>query len=314
MYRVFSCGGGSTNDIVLQALIDAIHDGADIISMSLSATTLGFERRDVFGDVIANAKKLGVAVIAAAGNAGWFGPFNTPMPAISKDAVAVASVDSARYPTTYKVGSNRGGEWRYSSLWPLDGEFTVYAIPSGSESSDCDPSIIEEVVSNVNKNGWDIATTYVMFRQSERRCSVQVYVDAINNYGFYGALAWRDREFGNPYDNNFINPSSLFPRTISMDHVDGPKLYDAINADPLNFRLRFSDRRFLAVDNPSAGFTSNFSTIGNTWEYSVFKPLLSAPGHLILSTWPLEGDGYAILSGTSMCMWMIRINLKSPVS
>ena len=45
---------------------------------------------------------------------------------------------------------------------------------------------------------------------------------------------------------------------------------------------------------------SNFSSWGPTSDTLVIKPQLSAPGGSILSTWPLEGTGYAILSGTSM--------------
>lgn len=45
---------------------------------------------------------------------------------------------------------------------------------------------------------------------------------------------------------------------------------------------------------------SNFSSWGPTSDTLVIKPQISAPGGSVLATWPLEGTGYAVLSGTSM--------------
>lgn len=45
---------------------------------------------------------------------------------------------------------------------------------------------------------------------------------------------------------------------------------------------------------------SYFSSTGPTSDTLALKPQFSAPGESILSTWPLTGTGYAILSGTSM--------------
>jgi subtilisin family serine protease len=278
-------------------MIDSVNDGANIVSMSLGSDT-GFERADPYGQVITNAKNNGVTFVVAAGNSGHNGPILSSSPAVAIDAVAVASVDSARYPTTYKVKSNRGGEWRYSSLWPVMGEFNVFAAPDYDESLGCDFESLQKAIEKVEEYGWDITKTFYMVRQNER-CSLDGAVLNSYYYGFKAVIAWRDHEFPNPYDNDYVGSAPpLF--TLSIDHIDGPKLYDAIKVDPRNFRLRFTDQRFLAVDNPSAGLTSNYSSLGNTWEYNAFKPLISAPGHLILSSWPLEAGGYTIISGTSM--------------
>jgi hypothetical protein len=49
----------------------------------------------------------------------------------------------------------------------------------------------------------------------------------------------------------------------------------------------------------TGGFLSTFTSWGPTYELD-FYPQFSAPGGLILSTYPLELGGYAVLSGTSM--------------
>lgn len=299
MYRVFACYGNAYTDVIMRAIFDAVNDGADIISMSLGSDS-GWERLDPFGPLITNAKEKGVSVIVAAGNNGRLGPFLTASPAIAKDAIAVASADSARYPTTYKVKGTTSGEWRYASLWPLEGEYHIFASQNYDDSLGCAYEPFDRAVAFVEENGWDITKTIVMIRKS-RWCSVASNANGAALFGFKTLLSWNDDEYDNPYDNDYEASSApLF--TISMDSVDGPKLNDAIAADPTGFRLAFTDKRFTPIDNPSAGFTSNFSTIGNTWEFTTFKPLLSAPGHLILSTWPLEGGGYTIISGTSMGM------------
>jgi subtilisin family serine protease len=298
MYRVFSCGGGASNDVVLQSMIDAYNDGADIVSMSLGSDN-GFEDVDPFGQIVTNAKKRGIATVVAAGNAGFLGPVLTGSPAIAKDAIAVASTDAARFPTTYKMkGSTGREEWRYSSLWPLEGEFPIFASGDEEESYGCDYDILLKAVAEVQERGWDLENTFYMVRQSTR-CDVgSMMINAVYQ-GFKGVVWWRGEEFSNPYDNDY--PSSIGGQfLLGLDHVDGPKLYKAVTSDPLKFRAKFTDKRFLPVENPSAGFTSNYSTFGNTWEYKAFKPLLAAPGHLILSAWPLETGGYAIISGTSM--------------
>ena len=52
-------------------------------------------------------------------------------------------------------------------------------------------------------------------------------------------------------------------------------------------------------NNRTGGFLSTYTSWGPTFEVDV-KPQVSAPGGLILSTYPLALGGYAVLSGTSM--------------
>lgn len=56
----------------------------------------------------------------------------------------------------------------------------------------------------------------------------------------------------------------------------------------------------LAIPYDSAGRVSQYSSYGSNFEMDQPSPAFVAPGGQILSTWPLDGGGYAILSGTSM--------------
>jgi hypothetical protein len=53
------------------------------------------------------------------------------------------------------------------------------------------------------------------------------------------------------------------------------------------------------ANDVSAGLVSTFSSWGPSWELTS-KPQFTAPGGYILSTYPIDLGGYAVLSGTSM--------------
>ena len=55
----------------------------------------------------------------------------------------------------------------------------------------------------------------------------------------------------------------------------------------------------MTIVNPTGGLISSFSSYGTAATLEL-KPDIGAPGGLIRSTYPLEGGGYATISGTSM--------------
>jgi len=69
MYRVFSCPGASTTEIIIRAMELAATDGATVISMSLGQTE-PFQESDPYSITSTKLASLGIAVIAAAGNDG----------------------------------------------------------------------------------------------------------------------------------------------------------------------------------------------------------------------------------------------------
>jgi len=69
MYRVFSCPGVSTTEIIIRAMELAATDGANVVSMSLGQTE-PFQESDPYSITTDKLASLGIAVIAAAGNDG----------------------------------------------------------------------------------------------------------------------------------------------------------------------------------------------------------------------------------------------------
>jgi subtilisin family serine protease len=164
MYRVGSCSRGPEPDTVLKALIDAYNDGADVVSVSIGWAS-GFDGFAPHDQVITNGKKRGIATIVAAGNDGaQNGPITMNMPAISKDAIAVACSDTVKFPTTYKVRGSTGEEYRHSSLWPLEGNFHVYAAEDYDDSIGCDWGTSFAAIDEMKKRGWKLFETVYMAR------------------------------------------------------------------------------------------------------------------------------------------------------
>ncbi len=88
-----------------------------------------------------------------------------------------------------------------------------------------------------------------------------------------------------------------------MTASDSQKVQAGIQAQGGSYKFTFHDQRVGGYQQPRTGTSSLFSSYGPTEEGSL-KPSFSTPGGWILSTWPifdgLGGEGYALLSGTSM--------------
>jgi subtilisin family serine protease len=95
--------------------------------------------------------------------------------------------------------------------------------------------------------------------------------------------------------------SVLIPVATSLNLVDSKTLLGGLAASKEGeYKLYFTSTVFEALPQLTAGLMSDFSSWGPTLDGLSIKPQFSAPGGNILSTWPLEATGYAILSGTSM--------------
>ena len=87
----------------------------------------------------------------------------------------------------------------------------------------------------------------------------------------------------------------------SLNVVDSNTLKGGLAASKVGqYKLFFNSTVYEALTQQTAGLMSSFSSSGPTLDGLSIKPQISAAGGNILSTWPLEAFGYAVLSGTSM--------------
>ena len=96
-YRIYGCSGGSTEDLVLQALIRAVTDGSNVVSISLSTDGgwLGGSALDIAVD---NAASFGVFVSIAQSNVREEGPFKVTSPGTTLNQATVGSSNPKNIP------------------------------------------------------------------------------------------------------------------------------------------------------------------------------------------------------------------------
>ncbi len=158
-YRVFGSPAKNpfaTDASIIAALRDAVSDGMDVVNMSL-----GGDARDPSTDpeqiAIANAARLGVVVVIAAGNLGGNGAGTVTSPGTSPDAITVGSTSHPRLfgnpievssgqsevpadlrsfvqiPGSGQPIAGRFGPAPLASIRPLDnGELACEGLPAGS--------------------------------------------------------------------------------------------------------------------------------------------------------------------------------------
>jgi subtilisin family serine protease len=114
-YKVFGTAGvndGSSDDIILKAIDDAVADGMDVINLSLGGTAPALDL-DPLVEAVENAAKAGVLVVVAAGNEG-------------PDAQTISSPGSA--PSVIAVGAS-GSDRLFSPNVSVTGGGAYVAIP-----------------------------------------------------------------------------------------------------------------------------------------------------------------------------------------
>ncbi|EFX03716.1 subtilisin-like protease [Grosmannia clavigera kw1407] len=299
MYRIFGCSGGASDDIMMLAFQQAVEDKVDVLSISLGSVER-WQRDDPFLNVTASLEAQGIAVIVAAGNDG--GPALTSSPAVGEKVIAVGCLDNAKFPTVYTARDSNGNSLQYSgNPWPVSAPKTglkVYDMTKLASNTTspvgCTVSAWEAAFAGIpNPNNSIIAVP------ASSACSWAAKLNAAATYGLPYALVYAVDDGGIfVKDLNTMEPS--IPNYGIMLSVDDGKKVIAGLASGGDYKLYFDSKVFESTEQPSAGLMSYFSSTGPTSDTLQIKPQLSAPGESILATWPLEGTGYAILSGTSM--------------
>ncbi|KAG0338555.1 hypothetical protein BG004_007173 [Podila humilis] len=91
-YRVFGCRGGTSNDLIMKALILAAQDGMQVINLSLGGP--GGWRQDREAHLADQLAKNGTIIVAAMGNEGQMGLFESSSPGVAGGVITVASTEN----------------------------------------------------------------------------------------------------------------------------------------------------------------------------------------------------------------------------
>ncbi|KAI1397252.1 peptidase S8/S53 domain-containing protein [Hypoxylon fuscum] len=300
MFRVFGCSGGVQNDILMSAMTMAANAGADIISMSIGESyNFGPEPNDPYSLLIQGLSDRGVAVVVAAGNEGAVSPFSIDAPANRHAAIAVGSVESTLFPV-FNMEDTSGNVIPYGSVYafPTNTELTVIVVGAGDVATELGCRAENYYVPGnmtVNKDDYVLVV---------RRggCGLATIQTLAANAGFRNVLTYPGSEFlANPFLDGFTaslpaNDSNGVPLNLGI--TTSQKLYEE-GTKSSQYQVKFTDATPHMERQAWGGQMNNFSSAGPVWDFSL-KPQITAPGGNILSTWPLEGTGFAVNSGTSM--------------
>ncbi|KAJ3397561.1 hypothetical protein HDU92_006356 [Lobulomyces angularis] len=305
-YKIFGCDGSTTSDLIIQALKRAYNDGMDVINLSIAeAGCLVDTAVSKFASLISDR---GVQVVVAQGNDGFNGLFTCGSPALGKNVIAVGSVNgfdqitnyfTVKYNTTsiddiYKSDVER--TFKYESYLGFDGNLNLNLKPSTKFRK----NLTDDGCAGFGDEEFFLNTIALLRVPTD--CDISVsYFNAILS-GAAGVMFYTQSEV---YDDKAIDYSNLrkFNNATwySISGLDGIHLSE-LACNQLNQSVFIDWSETVLLDGKDAGVMYESSSWGPRADLEI-KPDVSAPGAYIASTYPLSksyGDGYAILTGTSM--------------
>ncbi|KAL7943982.1 peptidase S8/S53 domain-containing protein [Trichoderma barbatum] len=298
-YRVFGCQGGASPEVLIAAMLQAAHDGASIVSMSLGLFDV-WEEINPFAVVVDRLAKRGVAVVAAIGNFGTAGLYSGSAPAISLKSLSVGSIQNDVYPTVYTAHDDKKKALDYVSVFPATdlGRAEVYLLGTG-----LDVPADGDISSGCYQPAWDaLAEASVDWSKTillvswTRLCGTN-WGTAVD-LGVTTIMAYQPEERVIKVDPPLDVETT---KLLWLDYKNSKQIINSLSQLPAGqkYHLTFDGKKPIDAADPLARTPDDFTSFGPTIEMSLV-PKISAPGGNILATWPLGAGGYAVLSGTSM--------------
>ncbi|HSK34229.1 MAG TPA: S8 family serine peptidase, partial [Propionicimonas sp.] len=282
-YRVFGCGNSADTEIILAAMDRAAADGMDVINMSLGeafATWPDYPDAAA-ADALTDA---GTLVVASAGNAAESGLFSSGTPGVGKKVISVASVENTATTNNYiAVTPVPGG---------TDGKF-VYAAAEGAPPP---PTSGSADLARASVQDGCTAFTGVTGKIALVQRGACSFGDKATNAQAAGAtgLVLYNNQTG--VVSPTLGEAAITIPVVMIGKADGDALWAQLGTTPTTLTWN----QLVKEDaNPVAGLVSDFSSYGMAADLTL-TPDVAAPGGNIWSTYPIEENSYANLSGTSM--------------
>ncbi|GJJ68336.1 hypothetical protein EMPS_00682 [Entomortierella parvispora] len=315
-YRVFGCKGGTSNDLIMKALIRAASDGMQVINLSLGGP--GGWRQDREARLADELAKNGTLIVAAMGNEGQMGLFESSSPGVAGSLITVASTENEFRSNLYFTIDQTALKNEDVSE---DGEYASYSSEQDANEPGSDSQA--RPILFVGDVSMDLANTTLV--QIAPGTSSQIPDDACKTISkdLKGKIALI-RRGGCTFRIKLANAAlANAAAAIIMDNVESEGFSADTEGSMIKVRtITRDDGEYLLktiakekkekegirllpgdgpkkVYNPNGGFLSVFSSMGPDSELNS-KPDIAAPGGQIWSTFPVKLGSYASLSGTSM--------------
>ncbi|EGG04536.1 subtilisin protease [Melampsora larici-populina 98AG31] len=291
-YRVFGCQEGTSDDLVVAALLRAYADGADVFSLSVG-TPAGWADGSIGSIVASRIAASGPTVVVSAGNTGAEGMFYANSPSTGADVISVGSVQARSIVSyTFTTSATGSRNMYYFATYPMKpGISRVYPVNSNPSSRDdaCQP------LPSTTPN---LSDYFVLVKRSSTpNCTLETQAVNLKEKGAI-KIIWANN---NSYPE-YVPSGTAVGMSIGVVTVDvGRFLLDEAVKDPIGFTVNVtSDAEFSQIQVPDSGRVSPFSAHGPMYDFTSPQPAVLGVGGNVLSTYPLSAGAYAIASGTSM--------------
>ncbi|XP_059662118.1 subtilisin-like protease SBT3.5 [Cornus florida] len=287
-------GGQCSSADILKAFDEAIHDGVDVLSLSIGSSIPLFsdvDDRDGIATGSFHAVAKGITVVCAGANDGPLAQtVQNTAPWIL--TVAASTMDRA-FPTPITLGNNKTilGHAIYTGK---EIGFTGLLYPESKGLATTSAGACEALSLNQSSVTGKVV---LCFTSVSRRIAVSNASSAVRAAGGIGVIIAK-----NPSDALYPCTSNDFP-CIEVDYTAGTQIlyYIRSTSSPA---VKLSPSRTLVGKSVSAN-VAYFSSRGpNSIAPAILKPDIAAPGVNILAASspldPFEDHGFALHSGTSM--------------
>lgn len=295
IYRVFGCEGSTDEATLVEAINQAVLEGADVINMSLGSPFGRTEEPSAAASD--NAALAGTVVVTSAGNSGPNG-YIVGAPSVANRAISVAAVDASgpTFPgadivlntgkTIQAINANNGGP-----LPPANTPIVVLRNPDGTVSLGCNKAeyaVAANAIAVVQRGTCARVARAVFGQQAGAKAVIM-----INNSSAFPPF--EGKITGNPDTGEKFDVTIPF---LGVRGVLGPAATQ--DGDDLILATTAVSITAATVPNPTYQALTSFSSGGPRNVDSAQKPDLAAPGQSVVSTGSGTGNDAATISGTSM--------------
>lgn len=276
-YRVFGCNGSTTGDIMVAAMERALRDGMDVLNMSIGSSF----QWPQYPTAVAASRLVdrGMVVVASIGNSGASGLYAAGAPGLGEKVIGTASYDNSHVLLPYFTvfGNNIG----YQTM-------TFSASPPTSGSNQITPLTANGCAAG-DFAGFPAGNAALIVRGV---CSFAIKATNAIAAGASAVIIYNN--VPGVVAGTLGAPIGSDVPVVGISQADGLLIRTFAAPVPMTWTDQ-SD----SFPNPTGGLISSFSSYGLSPDLAL-KPDIGAPGGSIVSTYPLEAGGYAVLNGTSM--------------